>query len=253
MTNLKDISMITYTNHVMEDAWDIYFGQLDKFSRIKSYVFSDVKSEKYPNHKFLTYDNDDPYYRQYLSCLESVDEEYVIYMQEDFFLYDNVKDEEVLKALEFLKSSEYSFVRLIRAGYKTPTDKIARENYYEVDVSSNDAFSMQATLWKKSKLIDLYEATKSDLWYEGEGWNQSCRDLSIQGVFTYYGEKQRGRFHYDSDIFPYTCTGINKGYWNIQLYSDFLISSFKEYKTDLSKRGFRLSDNHYLPPNSNMF
>ena len=35
MTRLKDISMITYTNHVMEDAWDIYFEQLDKFSKTK--------------------------------------------------------------------------------------------------------------------------------------------------------------------------------------------------------------------------
>ena len=248
MKDLKDISMITYTNHVMQDAWDMYFGQLDKFSNIKSYVFSDIDCEDYKNHRFITYNNEDPYYKQYLESIENVEEDFVIYMQEDFFLYDKIDEKAIIDAKKFLKNSNYSFVRLIRAGYKTPTSNKVHNSYYEIDVKTNDAFSMQATLWKKSKLKELYLNTKSKMWYEGEEWNQSCRDLDITGVFAYNGEDQRGRFHYDSSIFPYTCTGINKGYWNIQLYGQFLASAFKEYNTDLTKRGVRLSDNQFVPP-----
>jgi hypothetical protein len=153
---MNKISLITYTNSVMKDAWSVYFGQLNKhLSGIQSYVFSNVDDESFNGHSFLKYDNDDPYYKQYLGCIESVDNDYVIYAQEDFFLYGDVTLESLQKYCNFLKKTDYSFVRLIRAGYETPLDIHVEDDMYEVDVNTPDAFSMQATLWKKEKIIEL--------------------------------------------------------------------------------------------------
>ena len=231
----------------MKDAWPIYFGQLNEhLIKIKSYVFSNIDDESFDNHIYLKYNNDDPYFKQYLGCIKDVDNDYVIYAQEDFFLYGDVTLESLQKYCQFLKDTDYSFVRLIRAGYKTPLDNHISDDLYEVDINSNDAFTMQATLWKKNRLIDLYSHTESEKWYEGDAWNASCRELNIKGVLTYNGENKRGKFHYDSSVYPYTCTGINKGHWNMHQYELFLMEMFKKYNVSASQRGVRVSDTKYI-------
>jgi hypothetical protein len=243
---MKKISLITYTNSAMEDAWPIYFGQLDlHLSEITSFVFSNTDSKHFKNHTCIKYTNSDPYYKQYLECLEGVSDDYVIYSQEDFFLYDDVTLESIQKYCDFLENSDYSFVRLIRAGYQTPLNNHVIDNLYKVDVNTSDAFSMQPTLWKKEKLIELYTAARSEKWYEAKHWNDACRKLGTVGVFTYNGEEKRGKFHYNSTVFPYTCTGINKGKWNMNEYGDFLNKMFKKYNVDPKTRGVRLSYNQW--------
>ena len=245
---MKNIGLITYSNTVMKDAWPVYFGQVEKHLKgIRSYAFFNESYEKASskNHTVIVYNNDDPYYKQYLGCLEKVNEDYVIYAQEDFFLIGDVTLESLQKYCNFLDSSDYSFVRLIRSGYETPLDVHVERDMYEVNVNTADAFAMQATLWKKEKLIELYSHVKSEKWYEGDHWNTACSNLSIKGVFTYNGEKMIGRYHYDSIVYPYVCTAINKGRWNMHLYGETLRRLFDEYGIDPSDRGMRLSQSHY--------
>ena len=245
---MKKIGLVTYSNSAMKDAWPVYFGQIEKHVKnIESYAFLDEDfSPSSKNHTILTYDNLDPYYKQYLGCLDNVKEDYVIYSQEDFFLYDDVTSESLQKYCDFLDRTSYSFVRLIRCGYKTPLDNHVEDDVYEVDVNTNDAFAMQATLWKKEKLRELYDHVKSEKWYEGDNWNDGCRKLGVRGVFTYNGESQRGKAHYDSVVYPYTCTAINKGKWNINEYGTFLFEIFKEYGIDPNHRGTRISYTQFI-------
>ena len=152
-----DIALITYTNSVMEDIWPIYFGELENNLNkcIKSFVFSDVliNIDENKNTKCILYENSSPYYQQYVSGLDSVSENYIIYAQEDFFLYGKVDHEKIIKLKNILENSSYDYIRLIRAGYETPLNQSEYENLYKVDMNSSDAFSMQATIWKKSSLI----------------------------------------------------------------------------------------------------
>ena len=88
---MSNIALVTYTNSNLRDVWPVYFGQVDKhLSGIKSYVFSDEKPEISSSHNIILYDNSDPYYVQYSTSMESVEEDFVIYSQEDFVLYDTV-------------------------------------------------------------------------------------------------------------------------------------------------------------------
>lgn len=247
---MNSLSLVTYTNSVMKDAWPVYFGQLDEYFDIEnSFVFSDIDCEDYPGHKFIKYNNDDPYYIQYTSCLESVSDDFVIYAQEDFFLYDKVKIEKLEKYIEFLKNTDYSFVRLIKCGYKYDQDSYedvhVKDDMYKVDTDSRDAFSMQPTIWKKEKLAELYLHVKSQKWLESDSWNKGCLDRNINGVLTYNGESKKGRYHYDSSIYPYTATGITKGRWNMYRYESFLSEMFEKYDVDPNERGLRLSQFQY--------
>ena len=250
---MEPIGLVTYTNSVMSDAWSIYFGQLDKHAGdFKSFVFSDVESSDYPGHKFLKYNNQDPYYKQYLDCLSHVNEDFVIYMQEDFFLYDSVDVKKIQEYVDFLKKNDdYSFVRLIRCGYVEDTrtakdiDNHVESDLYDVNIDSTDSFSMQPTLWRKDKIAELYSHVKSVKWFEAQHWFDGCKELNTKGVMTYNGEEKRGRYHYDSNVFPYTCTGITKGRWNMETYSDFLTEMFKKHSIDPYERGMRLSRNYY--------
>lgn len=239
-----DITLITYTNSVMKDVWPLYFGELaiNLDTCISSYVFSDSNVDIYENTNTKTclYNNDDPYYTQYLSCLEKVKQNYVIYAQEDFFLYDKVDYKKIIQLKDILDNSNYDYIRLIRAGYNTPLNKSEFKDLYKVDMGSNDAFSMQVTMWKKDSLVKLYKDCKSVKWLESSDWNESARNTGIQGLFYYNGEEKAGKYHYSSSIYPYVCTGVNKGMWNVNEYKEFLFDMFQKYNIDPDERGMRL-------------
>ena len=245
----NEIALITYTNSVMSDVWPLYFGELNNFlgKKINSYVFSNVKVDipENKNTQSIIYENKDPYWRQYIECLQSVEEDYIIYAQEDFFLYDHVNSEQIYEYKDVLKNSNYDYIRLIRAGYQTPLNQSKFKNLYEVDTATRDAFNMQITLWKKDKLINLYKDCKSIKWLESDDWNNSARKVKLKGLFYYDKEQQVGKYHYASKIYPYVCTGVNKGRWNTHLYPDYLFEMFKKYNINPDDRGMRLDYNRW--------
>lgn len=242
--SLKDeVCCVTYTTSKYADIWPMYFNQLTKHKGgIKSYALSDKGSGTifpFLEHQLIEHDDATAYWAQYAQALDQIPEDYVIYLQDDFFLYADVNHELLQRALDFLKNSDYDYVRLIRCGYQTPLDKHVKDNFFEVDMATQDAFSMQATLWKKRRMRDLYTHVASAKWLEGEHWNVGARQMKIKGVFTWNGEPQIGKFHYDSVIWPYVCTGINKGQWNMDEYPEIMKRLVKHYNIDVTKRGVR--------------
>lgn len=240
----NNFSIITYTTSKYSDVWPMHFGQLDEHKQgIKSYVFSDEKSSKnwnYKNHELITYHDSDPYWKQYLSCLEKVNENYVIYSQEDFILFSNILIDRIEKYVTFLNNTNYDYVRLIRCGFNTPLDRHVIDDIYEVHMESNDAFSMQATLWKKESIKKLYDYVKSEKWLESESWNRGARDCGIKGTLIYNGEhKVQNSGHYHSNIYPYVCTAVNRGKWNVDQYPEVMKYLFQKYNINPATRGIR--------------
>jgi len=241
---MKDIALITYTNIKYSDVWPMHFGQLTLYaSNVKSYAFSNQESiSKWDtkDHQLVTYKDSDPYWKQYIGCLESIQENFVIYSQEDFILFSEIDYESISRYREFLSLSDYDYVRLIRCGYRTPLDRHVVDDIYEVHMETNDAFSMQATLWKKSSIKKLYEHVKSEKWLESDAWNNGARDLGIKGTLIYNGEPKIGAAHYDSKVYPYVCTAINRGKWNVDQYPEIMKKMFQKYNVDPNIRGIRI-------------
>lgn len=245
MSSLKDVACVTYTTSKYADVWPMYFGQLTKhLNGIKSYVLSDFGSGQvfdFKEHEIIEHNDNTPYWKQFIDALTKLHEQYkyIIYLQEDFILHKNVDHEKIAHARDFLKSTSYDFVRLLRCGYETPLDRHIRDGYFEVHQDTSDIFSMQSTIWNRDRFHQLYTHVKSQKWLEGRHWEEGCRKININGVFVWKGESKIGKFHYDSSIWPAVCTAINRGQWNMDEMPEVMNRLVKKYNIDTSIRGIR--------------
>ena len=238
---MNNIAFFTYTHSNCKDVWIPYFNKLDKHAgKIKSYVMSDLFSNDFERHKFLVYNDDLPYCQEYVRCLEQVEEEYVIYMQEDFILYADVDMELVERYTNYLKEDKsISYVRLLRCGDLTNKPYQTNLCYVSPDGRSNNSinsYSMQPTIWRKSDLIELYNVVKRSRFGECFEYTQGMNKLNLNGVYHYSGESPRGG-HFDSNIFPYIATAIVKGKWNVSEYPSELKRLFREFHINYQQRG----------------
>jgi hypothetical protein len=251
---MNNCSIVTYTNSKCHDVLRVHAGQIEKYSEnIKSYIFSDkVPDFDLENHTVITYKNSDPYYTHWVSCLESVKDDFFIYLQEDFFLTDTVLKGELERCKDFLHKSDYSFVRLSRfdlaAGIhrkekniKEFPDVELERNIFDAHICDPDsfAFMMQATLWKKKDFIDFYNESKSKLWLESREFDDVMKNKKIKGAFYCSGEEKLGKYHWRSSIWPHICTAIGKGKWSITHHDETLTDILSEYSVNTSIRGTR--------------
>jgi hypothetical protein len=237
---MNNICFFTYTHSNCKDIWNPYFDSLEKYAKnIKSYVFSNVDSKDFANHKFIIYQDELNYCEEFVRGLKSIDEEYFIYMQEDFILYDFIDKKKIEYYKKILDKSKFSFVRLLKCGDVTETcilDDLYLISQINKPHNSINSFSMQPTLWKKKDFIKLYLNTKKHTFGEGWEYTKSMNELNINGLYAYNLESRRGG-HFDSSVFPYIATAIVKGKWNYSEYNKELEHIFDAYKIDKNIRG----------------
>jgi hypothetical protein len=252
---INDIAVITYTNSNCHDILLPHSRQLSKFAgQIKSYILTDKNPEfDLEEHQVIIYDNKKQYYEQWLDCLKNVKENYFVYLQEDFFLYENVNYNELIRCKEFLNNSSYDFVRHskfeLRRGIhdhrfklKEFPDVILDDKIFDAYTLDEDCFGfmMQATLWKNKSFQSLYEHVKSEKWLESVEWDKGIRDLKIKGAYYHDSSSLKmGAFHWESKMWPHICTAVGKGKWNISHHQERLIKLLNQYKIDISIRGSR--------------
>ena len=213
----------------------MYFGQLARHGHFRGYVLSDLAIADYTGQDFFVYKNSAPYYAPWIELLEKIEEDFFIYMQDDFILYNDVDHAAMERYVEFLKThGDYGFARLIRSG--DLGDTRIQDDIYEIEQDSPNLFAMQATIWRKESFIDIYKEAKADKWNDEQRFIDACRKLGVKGVYVYSGEKKRGMAHWDSNVFPYIATALVKGKWNIGEYPDELEFLLAAYGIDISDR-----------------
>jgi len=234
----KDIALITWTHTEYSDIWPMYFGRLEKYLDFqKSYIFLNQESKKVPtNHTQLLNNDKDPYYKRFVECLEKVEEEYVLYMQEDHILYDQADADKLERVYQFLRESEYSNIRLIKSG-ELGGESIA-EGIYNIPNTSQYSFSQQTAIWKKRDLIDLMLFYKPAIYRDVEMYGSIAMKAQNQKSCYYYNNSQkRGSLHWDAEIIPYIATAVCKAKWNLKQYPSLLSEAITEYEIDFTLRG----------------
>lgn len=238
---MSNLAFVTYTHSNCKDIWRPYFDSLDTYaSNIPSYVFSNEKTSEFINHKYLVYDDYKNYCEEFIRLLENVKEDYFIYMQEDFILYNYIDKDKIQNYIEILSKDEnLSYVRLIKCGDVTSIKYKEDLFYISISGSSNNSinsFSMQPTIWKKKDFIKIYALTMSSRFGEGWQYTIAMNQLNINGLYSYNNEPKRGG-HHDSYVFPYIATAVVRGKWNYSEYSEELKPIFTKYDIDCLKRG----------------
>jgi len=241
----KDIALVIDTTSRYMDVWDACFGRLRQHfpDEIKKYVFTDpVEYDFDKGYQVVNYDNRDSYRNQFLNCLREIEEPYILYSSEDYVLYDDVSLEKIKSLVGALKKDpDYSFIKLIRG----PETLLGRYNLQEHDdlfvINSADSnfFAQQASIWKTSDFIKVFEASPSEngRMQQEPGGSAICRSLGLAGLQCYNGEALRGLCHHDSTVYPYIATAVVKGQWNVSEYRNELNKVFSEYSINPLLRG----------------
>jgi hypothetical protein len=153
-----------------------------------------------------------------------------MFLHEDMILFDKPNFELLEKYYGYVKSGVAESIKMNLTG-----DSFAPSDVDSTLVTNQySQFSIQPTIVKKEIFQNLVNTIGSlNIWQFEEAIFSYGKDFMIQ----IGGEKKRGIYHYDSIIFPYIATAINKGKWNMSEYQKELDKMFNEYGVMPFERG----------------
>lgn len=240
------LDFVLYTHTDYKDVWPLYFGQMKKYFPDASKVMFVNKLDKDidPDHRIILYDDKLTYRERVLSCLKQLNVYYIIYHHEDMFLYDTPDYERLMSYLENVvdgtenKGHNSRFVKLIRGGSQQGMNHIQYPELKSINSLFEYVFAIQPTIWAKEKFQEIFEYSKgNNIWEFEVSASQTCRERNIYGWYVDDGGIQRGRYHWESKVYPYVATAVVKGKWNMKEYPNELKKLFEEYNIDYNKRG----------------
>jgi hypothetical protein len=224
-------TLVIYTHTDMRDVWPMFFGQLKKYiGDEKIYVAVNKEDELLSEYSQIIYDDSNSYTDRWVEILPHIEEELLLFMHEDMILFDLPKFDLIEKYSKYVYDDKVRSVKLIYAG----------SEYVQSDIDENlvlnehSKFSIQPTIFKKETLQNLVNTfPNKNIWQ----FEESIELTNFDYMIRFGGEPKRGIYHYDSFIWPYIATAINKGKWNMSEYSKELDSLFKEYNINPFERG----------------
>ena len=225
------VPLIVYTHTDMKDVWPMFFGQLKKYiGDTKIYVAVNEDDTQLSDYTRIIYDDSNSYTQRWAEILEQVEEKTIVFMHEDMILFDKVDFQSLEKYIRYVDDNLAESIKLLFAGenFETwPIDNTLVTNPYA-------KFSIQPTIVQKQIFQQLVENLPPlNIWEFEDAIVSAGRDFMVR-IGT---EKKRGIYHYDSLVFPYIATAINKGKWNMSEYSKELDSMFREYNINPFERG----------------
>lgn len=224
--------IVIYTHTDMEDVWKPFFGQNKKYlSEFKIYICVNKPSDNIPNEYIpIYYDDSKEYTERLLDCLNQIDEEVFLFTHEDMILFDVPNYEYLQKYYKYVSDRSVDSIKLVYSGdggIKSPVDET-------LVLNGHSKFSVQPTIIRKDILLQIAEGVGSkNIWEFETSIVGSGMDFSARRG----DEKKRGIFHYDSFVYPFICTAINKGKWNFTEYQNELNPIFEEYGVNPFDRG----------------
>ena len=239
-SKMRDIAFILYSHTDYGDVWEAFFGQTEEYlpKTFNRYMFVDSESNFNIPYDFnvVYYKEQESYSNRVASCIDNIREEFCIFQHEDMMLYDKPNVEKIRKYLDVLKADEdLDFIKLLKGG---DIDDEPYDEHKDLFIVKKWLFAVQPAIWKTDTLRKIFKHFKNkgiwDLEREAQG---ECRQMGVKGVYCYNGEQQRGKYHWDSTVYPYIATAINKGRWNMIEYENELEEIFSKYNIDRLERG----------------
>ncbi len=225
------VPIIVYTHTDMKDIWPMFFGQLKKYiGDTKVYVAVNEDDTQISEYIRIIYDDTKEYTERWKDILDKIEEETFMFIHEDMILFDKIDFQSLETYIGYVNDEMLDSVKLILAGDRFeewPIDKTLVSNQYS-------KFSIQPTITRKAIFKEKVNGISPlNIWQFEEAITTNGRDFMVK----IGGEKKRGLYHYDSLIFPYVATAINKGKWNLIEYQNELNPMFEEYNINPFERG----------------
>ena len=205
--------------------------QLKKYvGDTKIYVAVNKDDTQISDNICIIYDDTKEYTERWKEILEQIEEETFMFMHEDMILFDKLNFQMLEKYISYINDTMLDSIKLILAGdnfEQWPIDNTLVTNQYS-------KFSIQPTITRKDIFKEKVNVISPlNIWQFEEAITATGRDFMVK----IGGERKRGMYHYDSLVFPYVATAINKGKWNLNEYMDVLNPMFEEYNINPFERG----------------
>lgn len=211
---------------LFKSYWPGYEGRIYLNTEKKTFEYDDLPIVSLKNG---TDGNVKKWTNYLLDALDRIPGEIIMYLQEDYFLKSSVRTEIIDKFVDLMKSSNVSYINLYPYTRYERRKLPYNSDLWYVEKDKPGSFSLQAALWKKSKMLPLIEAYRNyDPWkFENRASSQASL---CKGDFLCLSHK---KYNKQNSPFPYFIS-VAKGQWSIE------ISSKKQLQNVLKKHGIHL-------------
>jgi hypothetical protein len=226
------VPILTYTHSDYEDVCKLQLHQLQKYLPNQEVIFASNKPLKFESDYYssIYYDDSKKYTDRLKEILTQVGDRIILFQHEDMILYNQVNVDIVNKYVDYVNNG---LANGIKMNYIKSDDIVS--SFDDTLISNSySKFSVQPTIIKSSTLLDLIDTMESlDIWE----FEKNVPIIDNMYVAKYGNVRKRGILHYDSLVYPYIATAINKGKWNMSEYTKELDSLFLEHGINPFERG----------------
>ena len=266
---IMDITFLVYSNSKYVDVLRILIATLERHlileasQKPKVIILGDAPISKFMEelretkleYIFVEYVEDDGYSAHLLSAAQYLGSQF-LYLQDDFFLHEDIKVVEIDQHFHKLSNSPYSLFRLTPTGYRRslaylhsftrPSKlKFDGEWYFLIDYLSVLPACMQATIWKTEIFLEMHHfAAIKNL---REEWSPKYRE--------FFKTRRVEGFVSSNTIFPYiSVTAVKRGQWNFldSYFTEKLIVILKREKVNPLDRGIIVSQRRISEPKGSL-
>lgn len=234
-------SILINTTDSFEDCWVPFFTLFKIFWTDYQgviYLNTETKVFKFPGLDIRSIQNnkETPNVRETWSeclirALNSIDEDVILYMQEDYFLKDMVKSEIVENYVRLMKENiSISCLHLTDQAVIPEKKSIHFDSLYTVKTKQRYRISCQAALWRKD-ILKSYLRNYENAWEFEEFGSKRAAKSNDKFYVVDNSWVKLNQF----EIIPYVFTGVIQGRWYEEVIPLFKINNIK---VDYTKRGF---------------
>jgi len=238
---MNEFVIFVNTCDKFEDCWDPFFKLFSTHwpdYQGTIYLNTEYKEYTYPGLNIVSVKSceglNDAHLITWSECLKrglsAIDNELVLYLQEDYFLKSKVNDNAIFNFAKLMRSENIDCVHLTDQNTQGPfTASSPYEGLWTINQESEYRISCQAAIWKR-EVLSSYIRTYESAWnFEDFGTTRS----SVLNHKFYMVDRTQVKLNV-SEIIPYVFTGIIKGKW-----LDEVVPLFKKHQIiiDFSKRG----------------
>lgn len=239
---MSQYSILVNTCDNFEDCWDPFFKLFSTFwsdyngtiylnTEKKHYAFEQLNIVPLKVAKDIGEGQRLTWSECLIRALNNIDNDIVLYMQEDYFIKADVKNDLVEKYVQLMHSNiNIDCIHLTDQSVISENTESIYEKLFPVVLKQRYRVSCQAALWRKDVLLELLRSYESAWEFEEFG---SKRSAILKHKF-YVVDKNWIKLN-EFEIIPYIFTGIIQGRWYNEVVPLFLNN---DIKIDYNKRGF---------------
>jgi len=241
----KYFSVFVNTTDSFEDCWYPFFKLFKKYypdfnGRI--YLNTETKEFNFEGLEIISLKNGltgHTWSECLIKSLNGIEEDYILYMQDDYFLNAWVNSTKVNELFDLMSGNNINCIHLHRDSTVGPFENSKYDDIVKYSKKAAYKIGTQASLWNKRLMLEYLRKHETAWHFEIFGTRRAWRNN--EEIYKFDFDKN------DKDIIPYKPTGIVKGRW----LEEAVVNLFEEndISIDFSKRGFYIRDaNKYKTP-----